>query len=61
VSDLATSKPTHCIMYGGKVLVLATNDCGGSFFLGKGKPIHRIEFSQGARYTWWVMQKDGEI
>uniref|UniRef100_A0A493TT22 Uncharacterized protein n=1 Tax=Anas platyrhynchos platyrhynchos TaxID=8840 RepID=A0A493TT22_ANAPP len=28
---------------------------------GKGKPIRGIVFAQGPGYTWWVMQKNGEV
>uniref|UniRef100_A0A8B9QXY9 Uncharacterized protein n=1 Tax=Anas platyrhynchos TaxID=8839 RepID=A0A8B9QXY9_ANAPL len=28
---------------------------------GKGKPIPGIVFAQGPGYTWWVMQKNGEV
>ena len=29
--------------------------------MGKGKPTRGIVFAQGPGYTWWVMQKDGDI
>jgi len=29
--------------------------------MGKGKPIRVIAFGQGPGYTWWVMQKDGQV
>ena len=53
-------------MGGAKVLVVHVGKWMGKVVwvapaMGKGKPIHGIVFAQGPGYTWWVMQKDGDI
>ena len=48
-----------------KVPIVHVNMSGQTVWVsptsGKGKPIHRITFTQGPGCTWWVTQKDGEV
>jgi len=64
------ASPTHsklpCTREGNKVsIVHMENMLGKTVWVspasGKGKPIHRISFSQGPGCTLWVMLKDGEF
>ena len=60
----AQSKLLHTVE-GDKVLVAHINMLGKTVWVtsasGKGKPIHGIAFAQGPGWTWWVVQKDGEV
>jgi len=61
----AETKPLHTVK-GAKVPVVHVGRWMGKAVWvapasGKGKPTRGIVFAQGPGYTWWVMQKNGDI